>query len=262
MNNNAAAINAPAGASEKKQSSNKAGVAAGLGAAGVALGVGGAYVASELNEVYDFFTGEESTEENTEGAVEEPVTAQAPQTTEAAQQPQVTVDVQQPVVEQPVVEQPVVQQPAQPAVEQPATTTGQTTVTSGEVEPVDPSLPAEEPVIAVAEVDPNDIDAGDLLHYDSVGVLTTDDGSEMLAAQAHLDNGEQVVLVDVDNDTLFDVMTTTDGEIITDMDGDPLLVNVSLDDVEMQLNDGTDYLAATDIPNDPSLPDPMQDMLG
>lgn len=96
-------------------------------------------------------------------------------------------------------------------------------------------------IIAIEEIDPNDIDAEDIMAFDELGVIYTEDGGIYNVAMLHDGYGEDYVLVDIDGDLYFDVLTDTDFNYLADVDN-----LVSVNDVESSLNDGSGYLAADD----------------
>lgn len=109
-----------------------------------------------------------------------------------------------------------------------------------EDEVVDPELVADA-ILAVEEVDPYDIDMADVINFEEIGTVYTVDGESYTAALFHDDNGEQYVMVDVDDDEVFDIIATTEGEVVELYAG-----NLTVEDAEIGINDNPVYLAAND----------------
>ncbi len=103
-------------------------------------------------------------------------------------------------------------------------------------EPIPEPLPDLEPTpetdeiieVIVEEIDPLDIDMEDILQVDEIGTVYTVDGRELNAAVIHDNQGNQAVIVDVDGDHVYDVITTPQGEVITQVPGD-----IDVSDVEL-----------------------------
>ncbi len=117
------------------------------------------------------------------------------------------------------------------------------------VEPVAPDEVIEDPVVATdeilaeEEIDVADIDAPEMVNFDSIGTVYTVDGEEFAAASFHMDNGIEGVMIDVDGDGVFDDVAaqTVDGLIkVGDAPG------FTVDDVELELNPDDSYLAQND----------------
>ena len=65
-------------------------------------------------------------------------------------------------------------------------------------------------------IDPTDIDAPNL-DIASIGTLTTADGIELAAAQIISDAGDELYVVDVDNDNVYDIVADANGNTIGNM---------------------------------------------
>ena len=74
--------------------------------------------------------------------------------------------------------------------------------------------------IIVEEIDPQDIDMEDVLLIDDIGTIYMADGRELNAAVIHDEFGNEALMVDVDGDNVYDVITTPEGEIIEGIPGD------------------------------------------
>lgn len=101
--------------------------------------------------------------------------------------------------------------------------------------------PAEEAdeVVAHTEIDPADIDMADVFVYDSLGHVYDDKGEAFTAASFHDPaTGQQMVMVDVDGDNAFDIITDCDGNMIAGISS-----GITVDDVEMGLSQPDAYLA-------------------
>lgn len=98
--------------------------------------------------------------------------------------------------------------------------------------------------VIVEEVDPNDNDMADIINVDEIGTVYTTDGQELTAALIHDPDGGQALLVDVDGDNVYDVITTETGEVIAQANGD-----IDVSDVEHMYaaqHGDTGYLASND----------------
>lgn len=125
-------------------------------------------------------------------------------------------------------------------------TTGTTSQTGQEQEIVELPEIEENPddvvdeILAVEEIDPSDIDGMEVFQFNELTTVYTVDGQELTAATFQMDNGFEGMIVDVDGDGVFDDMATLDGYSVGQA---PLL---TVDDVEMELNPSTEYLAQND----------------
>jgi len=125
-------------------------------------------------------------------------------------------------------------------------TTGTTSQTGQEPEIVELPEIEENPddvvdeILAVEEIDTADIDGTEVFQFNELTTVYTVDGQELTAATFQMDNGFEGMIVDVDGDGVFDDMATLDGYSVGQA---PLL---TVDDVEMELNPSTEYLAQND----------------
>lgn len=90
-------------------------------------------------------------------------------------------------------------------------------------EPVSEHATNEEEINEIAQeiigedyIDPTDIDAPNL-DIASIGTITTADGQELAAAQIISDNGDELYVVDVDNDNVYDIVADAYGNTIGDI---------------------------------------------
>lgn len=133
--------------------------------------------------------------------------------------------------------------PATPAT--PATTTEQEINPDDieiQVEEIDMSTDEETDVILAEEqIDPTDINAGDKVVFDNVGTVYTLDGEAYSAATFHFEGDEeQFVMVDVDGDEVFDIITDENFTVEVETPYD-----FSYGDAEQQLSaEDPNYLAA------------------
>lgn len=97
-------------------------------------------------------------------------------------------------------------------------------------------------IITGEEIDPNDVDMADVINVDSVGTVYTVDGQSLPAAAIHDDDGNELLIVDVDGDGVFDVVTTAEGDVVAEIGGD---IDVS-DAEHMMTDEAGGYLAAND----------------
>jgi hypothetical protein len=107
---------------------------------------------------------------------------------------------------------------------------------TGIIDDVDPDLIAQE--ITAVEIDPNDVDMADIIQIDDIDTLYTPDGSEMQVASIHTQDGGQFLMVDVDNDMTFDVITDLEGNPIVQVDS-----NLTFSDVEDMMDETGGELA-------------------
>lgn len=111
--------------------------------------------------------------------------------------------------------------------------------------PTDPIPESEDIVdVIVEEIDPHDIDMEDILLVDDIGTVYTVEGEELNAALIHDQNGNQAVMVDADNDNVYDVIATPEGELIAQVPGD-----IDVSDVEIlyaQQHGHTGYIEQND----------------
>ena len=107
-------------------------------------------------------------------------------------------------------------------------------------EEVDPNLVAE---ALVQEIDPNDIDAENVLTIEQIGTVNAPDGTEIMAAIGHLPDGTQLLLTDIDGDGIFSDVFDMDGNYAGQMEG----YLTAGDLIEMYDNTGG-YLAMTETP--------------
>lgn len=97
-------------------------------------------------------------------------------------------------------------------------------------------------IISGSEIDPNDIDMAEVINFDEIGTVYTVTGEAHTAASFHGEDGNELVMVDVDGDEIFDVITTTEGELLGEVNGE---LNVS--DAEMMICDEPVYLAQNEL---------------
>lgn len=117
---------------------------------------------------------------------------------------------------------------------------------SGLEETVNPDEVAEA-IIAEDQVDPNDIDMADVFSFDEIGTVYTVDGESYTAAAFHDAAGNQLVMVDVDGDDVFDIITDVDGTPLIDQNGNVATAgNLTVDDVEIGMSPDPTYLASND----------------
>lgn len=133
---------------------------------------------------------------------------------------------------------------------------GETTVNPGDieinVEEIDVSTDAEaDAIIAEEQIDPGDINVGDKVVFDNVGTVYTLDGESYSAATFHFEGEEeQFVMVDVDGDEVFDIITDENFTVEVETPYD-----FTYGDAEQQISaDNPEYLAAAetevDLPED------------
>lgn len=230
------------------------------GAAG--LGVAGTHIVSELGESEDILTdgnvltGEtieeiahqnnESTATETISASTSPTTPNSSSTTSNATSTSTTVE-PQPITNGDIVEPIVsIEQTTEPATEVETEVTVETEpveqTNTAQNEVVNPEVvsPDEivEAIIAEDKIDPNDIDMADVINFDDIGTVYTVDGESYTAAAFHDAAGNNLIMVDVDGDNVFDVITDYDGNLIAEVPG-----NLSVGDAQEDIADDDVYLA-------------------
>ena len=95
-------------------------------------------------------------------------------------------------------------------------------------------------IIAEDQIDPNDIDAADIIKFNEIGTVYTVDGESYIAASFNSPDGEELLMVDVDGDEIFDVITTTNGEIIADAG------SLTLGDAQIMVDQEPTYIAQSE----------------
>ena len=90
----------------------------------------------------------------------------------------------------------------------------------GPEEPISEHTTNEEEINEIAQeiigedyIDPTDIDAPNL-DIASLGTITTADGQELAAAQIITDAGDELFVVDVDNDNVYDIVADAHGNTV------------------------------------------------
>ncbi len=95
-----------------------------------------------------------------------------------------------------------------------------------------------EAIIAEEKIDPNDIDMTDIIEFDEIGTVYTVDGESYTAAAFHDTAGNDLIMIDVDGDNVFDVITDYDGNLIAEVPG-----NISVGDAQENIEEDDVYLA-------------------
>lgn len=107
-----------------------------------------------------------------------------------------------------------------------------------------------EALIAEDQIDPNDIDMTDVVNFDEIGTVYTVEGDSYPAAAFHDAAGNQLVMIDVDGDNTFDIVTDEYGNPLVDQNGDLLAAgDLTVDDAESAIHDDATYLAHNDTDN-------------
>ncbi len=113
-------------------------------------------------------------------------------------------------------------------------------------EQVNPDEVAEA-IISEEQVDPNDIDMANVVNFDEIGTVYTVDGESYTAAAFHDAAGNQLVMVDVDGDNVFDIVTDMEGNPLVDPNGNLVAAgDLTVDDAEIGISDVPTYLASND----------------
>lgn len=107
-----------------------------------------------------------------------------------------------------------------------------------------------EALIAEDQIDPNDIDMTDVVNFDEIGTVYTVEGDSYTAAAFHDAAGNQLVMIDVDGDNTFDIVTDEYGNPLVDQNGELLAAgDLTVDDAESAIQDDATYLAHNDTEN-------------
>lgn len=226
--------------SSKKQTSGAVASTIAMAGAGLAGGVAGAVVPEVINAVAD-----------DEAQQAEAVTPQPEQPVDAT--PIEPVPEPEPITTEP--------EPIAPTPEP------EPIAPTPEPEPIDPTPAPATPgehgdvvdnIIAGEEIDPTDIDSPNVVQVDEIGIVSDETGQEYLAAAIHDPEGNQAMMVDVDGDGVFDVITDPEGQqIIAQVPGD-----IDVSDAEHNMNADGGYLAANAYDESlPETPDMQNDIL-
>ena len=110
------------------------------------------------------------------------------------------------------------------------------TVETEEVEPPTTGIVTDEAVnpdgiaeaiISEEKIDPNDIDMEDIVNFDEIETVYTVDGQSITAASFHDGSGNNLIMIDVDGDDVFDLITDYDGNFLAEVPG-----NLSVGDAQ------------------------------
>ena len=107
------------------------------------------------------------------------------------------------------------------------------------IEEVNPDLIAQE-IISGEEIDPDDIDMEDIVNFADVGTIYGADGQEYAAAIITDDWGNEMTVIDVNNDDEFDLVVDNYGNPVQEMPG-----HLNVSDAELAVNADAGYLAPT-----------------
>lgn len=163
-------------------------------------------------------------------------------TTSSTQPSQTATQPQAEQVETPSVEinEPIDPQPVTPESNNVDVNEIEIEIPTEEIDPVNPDEIAEA-IIAEEQVDPTDIDLEEIINFDEIGVIETIEGENLAAAAFHDAAGNNLIMVDLDGDEVFD--------IITDMDLNPICAapdGFTVDDAELDIYGDDTYLAHND----------------
>ena len=147
------------------------------------------------------------------------------------------------------------EQPGYGPVDQPGPNNVQNQQSSIDEPPVDepprPINPDENiPEIAETEIDPTDFDGEAYVEFGEVAKVYNVDGSESTMASAVTADGDEMVMIDIDGDEIFDAIADNEGQVISyDTAG------MTVGDAEVQIDNGPDmaYIEPTD--NEMPLPE-------
>lgn len=226
----------------KKSGNSKATMAATAGtgfAVGTAAGIGGSMAFASDKVEHNEDEVQEAVESQTTQTETQSTPQQHPHRPNPPQNPEQEQATENNIEVTPITE-------TEPETTNTTGTTGTTSQTGQEQEIVELPEIEENPddvvdeILAVEEIDPSDIDGMEVFQFNELTTVYTVDGQELTAATFQMDNGFEGMIVDVDGDGVFDDMATLDGYSVGQA---PLL---TVDDVEMELNPSTEYLAQDD----------------
>lgn len=107
-----------------------------------------------------------------------------------------------------------------------------------------------EALISEDQIDPNDIDMTDVVNFDEIGTVYTVEGDSYTAAAFHDAVGNQFVMIDVDGDNTFDIVTDEYGNPLIDQNGELLVAgDLTVGDAESAIHDDATYLAHNETDN-------------
>lgn len=265
---------------KKENGSKAAGYAA---TAATAAGIGAAGAAMAMNHIKN----DDNHDDNHEG---DAIFDRTPEQNQAPEQDQPTDAPIEETIE--VVADAPVEQPA-------ATTTGQHHPVNGGQHPIDGPEPITDPIVEptptpdiptngpspvpgtdevvinpveinpeniadaiIAEnlIDANDMDDPDVINFDEVTTIYAINGESGQGVVFHDNMGNQMAMIDIDNDNHLDMIVTDDGRILVDENDEVIVPPMTLDDVELNLSGEQTYLAADDnLPNNDL--DPSNDII-
>lgn len=235
--------NQPKEKSEKKQN----GMAGQFGVAATAAGLSsaGTVLAQEMlkenempvEETVAPVENQETVEENVEDVVnvEDIVLPEAEEDVVEVVEPQPITEEPQPVTEETQEDTPDISEEGDDVVAEQQ----EVQISEEVVETVNPDDIAEA-ILSEELIDPNDVEMAEVINFDEIGTVYTVDGESYTAATFHDPNGEELMMVDVDDDDVFDLVTTTDGTVIGEANG------MTVGDAEVMIDDDPTYLAQTD----------------
>lgn len=224
-----------------------AGVVGGAGAAAAA-----SYFAGDHDEPGEEIPTVEAQAEEEVHPAGEAHAAEAPAAAVVSETPE-EHPVQHPVehpVEPPVTPGHHEEHPVTPEHPEPPVTPDHTDDGGDDDKPIDPdSLPE----ISAEEIDSEDYDGEAIVNFDQVTTAYTETGEEITAAHAFLPDGEEIVMVDVDGDEIFDSMHDTEGNLISydtggttvgdaEIDNDEEIAYIDPSEHEQELPDGEDFM--------------------
>ncbi len=118
-----------------------------------------------------------------------------------------------------------------------ATSNTETATSESTEELVNPEEIAQA-IISEEQIDPDDVDMADVVNFDDIGTVYTVDGESYTAAAFHDAAGNDLVMIDVDGDNVFDVITDYDGNLIAEVPG-----NISVGDAMEDILEDETYFA-------------------
>lgn len=226
---------------------NKAAAFAATAASAAGLGVAGAHIVSEFGKSEDVLTDENVVIEDAIEEVAQPINeatntgTTSASTSTTASNPSSVTSTSTTIEPQPITNSEIVEPTIEPTTEVETEVRvetepiEQTNTTSNNV--VNPDEIADA-IIAEDKIDPNDIDMADVINFDEIGTVYTVDGESYTAAAFHDAAGNNLIMVDVDGDNVFDVITDYDGNLIAEVPG-----NISVGDAQEDMAGDDVYLA-------------------
>lgn len=170
-------------------------------------------------------------------------------------QPEPGPDEPEPIVDpEPIVPEPIPDDPVDPTPVDPVPVNSD----PDPLDPVDPVTDVDilEHILAEEHVDENDIDVPDVINVDDIGEVYTVEGDKFLTAAVHDVAGNEMIMVDLDGDGVFDILVDDYGNYIADVPG-----NLDISDAQEMMDPEPEYLEPTTYDDNLTVSEGIQDDL-